>query len=161
MTTNSIVNGNEVVHTRFINAPREEVFDAWVNPHKLDKWWGPDGFTITNLEVNMQAAGCWRFIMHGPDGTDYPNRVTYSEIEIPARISFSHDDDSDGKSEFSKKVSGFETHVTFETKDGGTLVTMRTVMPSAEALQYVIENFNALEGGKQTLGNLEAFCTKS
>ena len=88
MTTNSIVNGNEVVHTRFINASREDVFDAWVNPHKLDKWWGPDGFTITNLEVNMQAAGCWRFIMHGPDGTDYPNRVVYS-VTVALKPSFS------------------------------------------------------------------------
>ncbi len=160
MTTESKVNGNEVEHTRFINAPREQVFDAWVNPHKLEKWWGPDGFTITNLEVNMQSAGCWRFTMHGPDGTNYPNRIRYSEIEIPSRISFSHDDDSDGMSEFSKHVSGFHTYVTFEEKDAGTQISMRTVMPSAEALQYVIKNFNALEGGKQTLGNLDVFCTK-
>lgn len=160
MTTESKVNGNEVEHTRFIDAPREQVFDAWVNPHKLEKWWGPDGFTITNIEVNMQSAGCWRFTMHGPDGTEYPNRIRYSEIEIPSRISFSHDDDSDGESEFSKHVSGFHTYVSFEEKDGGTQISMRTVMPSAEALQYVIENFNALEGGKQTLGNLNAFCTK-
>jgi len=159
MTHNqSIVKDNEVIHTRFIQADRADVFDAWVNPHKLEQWWGPDGFAITHVEVNVQTAGCWRFTMHGPDGTDYSNRIVYTEIEVPSRISYRHDDDSDGKSAFSQKMSGFESHITFESVDGGTLITMRTVMPSVEALQYVIENFNALEGGKQTLGNLEKFC---
>ncbi len=47
------------------------------DPKHLAQWWGPDGFTITTSSFDFRAGGVWRFVMHGPDGRDYQNRVTY------------------------------------------------------------------------------------
>jgi hypothetical protein len=55
-----------IVIARVLDAPRELVFDAWTDPDHVAHWWGPDGFTITTLEMKVAPGGVWRFIMHGP-----------------------------------------------------------------------------------------------
>ena len=56
---------------------------------------GPNGFTTTIHEMDVQVGGVWRFIMHGPDGTDYPNKIVYREIVKPERLVYDHGDDND------------------------------------------------------------------
>src|SRR4051794_34340238 len=64
----------EIVATRIFEAPRELVFTMWTDREHVAKWWGPRGFTNTIHEMDVRPGGTWRFVMHGPDGTDYPNR---------------------------------------------------------------------------------------
>ena len=58
----------------------------WTELRHLHRWWGPAGFTTTTHEFAFVPGGVWRFVMHGPDGTDYPNRIVFREIDPPARI---------------------------------------------------------------------------
>ncbi|HZV64467.1 MAG TPA: SRPBCC domain-containing protein [Telluria sp.] len=51
-------------------------------------WWGPTGFTTTTFEHTLKVGGRWGFIMHGPDGTDYSNRIVYTEIVRPQRPAY-------------------------------------------------------------------------
>ena len=67
----------ELVMTRVLDAPRDLVYEAWTNPRHIAQWWGPKGFTNTIHEMEVKVGGVWRFIMHGPDGTDYPNKVVF------------------------------------------------------------------------------------
>lgn len=145
------VNGKEIIQTRQIKSPRHLVFDAFVNPEKIVHWWGPDGFTITTEEINIAVGGRWKFIMHGPDGADYLNLITYSKIDPPSELRFRV---TGGEAD---DPNGFDTILTFEEKDGGTLLTMKSILKDKEAVKYVVENHNALEGGRQTLNKLEAF----
>ena len=69
----------EISITRLFDAPRELVFEAWTDPEQVVQWWGPHGFTTTIHEMDVRPGGVWRFIMHGPDGTDYDNRVVFEE----------------------------------------------------------------------------------
>lgn len=141
------VSGRESVITRVFDAPRELVFRAWTDPEHLIHWWGPKGFTNTFQEVNIQPGGVWRFIMHGPDGIDYQNKITFREIVAPELISYIHGDDND--------PAQFETVVTFAEEPGGkTKLTMRATFPSAEYLERVVKEHNALESGKQTIERL-------
>lgn len=149
-TLESSTADRELVTTRLIRAPRELVFDAFTDPDHIASWWGPRGFTTTILEIDVRVGGCWRFIMHGPDGTDYPNRIDYLEIDRPRLIYYKHG--SDGADDQS-----FHSRITFEEEDGGTRLTMRAILASREARDYVVENHNAVEGGKQTLDRLEAY----
>jgi uncharacterized protein YndB with AHSA1/START domain len=66
-----------IVTTRVFDAPRELVFEAWTNPKHLVQWWGPHGFTTTIRAIDARPGGVWRFVMHGPDGVDYENRIVY------------------------------------------------------------------------------------
>ena len=80
----------EFVHSRLIDAPRERVFRAFAEPQHLAKWWGPDGFTSTFHTFELRPGGHWRFVMHGPDGTDYPNESVFLEVAAPERVVFEH-----------------------------------------------------------------------
>ena len=57
-----------------------------VDPKHVVQWWGPNGFTTTIQEMDFRRGGVWTLVMHGPDGTDYPNYSTFQEIVYPERI---------------------------------------------------------------------------
>ncbi len=85
--------------------------------------------------------------MRGPDGTNYPNKSTFKEIVPLERITFSH---GGGREE--GPGATFTATWTFETVDGGkTRLTGRMVFPSKDARDFVVKEFGAIEGGKQTL----------
>ena len=79
----------EIVAARVFDAPRELVFDAWTDPEHVAQWWGPNGFTNTIHEMDVRPGGVWRFVMHGPDGVDYNNKIVYIEVVKPERLSTS------------------------------------------------------------------------
>ncbi len=139
-----------IVQTRRISAPPRIVFDAWTKPEHLARWWGPDGYTTTILAMDFREGGLLRFVMHGPDGTDYDNRIAYRRIAAPERLEYIHGSDR------ADDPNAFDVTVTFEDRDGATQLTMRSVFPSAEMVEAV-KSFWAVELGQQTLAKLDAF----
>jgi uncharacterized protein YndB with AHSA1/START domain len=133
--------------TRLFDAPRELVFDAWTDPQHISQWWGPRGFTTTTHERDVRPGGVWRFIMHGPDGTDYDNRIVFREVVRPERLVYDHDSDKENDPD------GFHVTVTFAEEDGKTRLTLRTLFKSIAERDRKIE-FGAVAGGNQTLDRL-------
>src|ERR1700691_635365 len=80
----------ETAATRLLDAPRELVWAVWTDPKHVAKWWGPNGFTNTIREMDVKPGGRWRFVMHGPDGTDYENEVVFTEIVKPSLLAYDH-----------------------------------------------------------------------
>ena len=143
----------EIVITRIINAPRELVWEAWTDPKQVVHWWGPNGFTTTIEKMDVRAGGVWQHVMHGPDGTDYPNKSIFTEVVKPERISYSH-----GGGKKGVPVANFEATWTFEDLGGGkTRLTGRSVFPTAEARDFVVKTYGAIEGGNQTLARLDDY----
>jgi uncharacterized protein YndB with AHSA1/START domain len=142
---------DEILTSRRIAAPRAIVFKAWTSPEHVDAWWGPNGFRTTTTEMRIAPGGVWNFTMHGPDGTDYPNQIVFTEVVDAERLVYDHGDGKPGS------PPHFHVVVTFADDGDGTLLTMRARFPSAAARQYVAENFHAVEGGRQTLERLDAY----
>ena len=140
----------ELVLSRLLNAPRTLVFDTWSDAGHVSKWWGPQGFTTTTHEMAFKVGGRWRFTMHGPDGTNYPNIIVYTEIVRPERICYDHGDDESAEN----PVANFKVVVTFEDRAGKTFLTLRMIVDSAQQLEEM-KKFGAVEGGTQTLDRLE------
>jgi uncharacterized protein YndB with AHSA1/START domain len=69
-----------IVGSRVFDAPRALVFSVWTDPKHLAQWWGPNGFTTTTHAYDFRPGGVWRFVMHGPDGRHYQNRITFDEL---------------------------------------------------------------------------------
>ncbi|MFN0197659.1 MAG: SRPBCC domain-containing protein [Planctomycetaceae bacterium] len=141
----------EIVISRLFDAPRELVWRVWTDPEHVPQWWGPSGFTTTTHEMEVKPGGVWRFVMHGPDGQDYENINTYLEVVEPELLSYKHGGEKEAK------AVNFTARVTFEKAgDDGrqTIVTLKSIFPSAKARDYVIQTYNAIEGGKQTLARL-------
>ena len=147
--------GRELVYKRIFNAPREIVFAAWTDPKHLVQWWGPQGFSTTIQEMDVKPGGVWRLVMHGPDGTDYKNRIVFLEVLKPERLVYKHDPEKG-----SEPVT-FETTVTFADRGDMTEVIMRQLFPSAEILEQVVKKYGAVEGAKQTLGRLGEYVTRT
>jgi uncharacterized protein YndB with AHSA1/START domain len=141
----------EMVISRLINAPRELVWKAWTDPKHVKHWWGPNGFTNTIHEMNVKPGGVWRFMMHGPDGIDFPNKIVFNEVVKPERLVYTH------SSEDENDPNIFHTTVTFEDQQGKTWLTMRALFATAEELKRVVEEYGAKEGGNQTLSRLEEY----
>lgn len=142
-----------LVMMRTFDAPRELVFQAWTDARHVDHWWGPNGFRNETFEMDVRPGGRWRYVMHGPDGADYGNRVVYHEVVVPERLVYTHGSDIDDDPD------AFAVTVTFEAQGSQTQVTMRSLFPNTERRDAVVA-FGAVEGGKQTLARLAEYLLK-
>lgn len=138
-----------IIGSRLLDASRELVFSAFTDPKHLVQWWGPDGFTTTTHSFEFRPGGVWRFVMHGPDGRDYQNRITYEEIVRPERIVYRHGGETDVE-----PVQFIQT-LTFEALGRArTRLTWHGRFPSAEERARVIKTYNADKGLSQTMARL-------
>jgi uncharacterized protein YndB with AHSA1/START domain len=154
MTAPTLTADREIVSTRYLDAPRDLVWQVWTDPAHLANWYGPDGFTITTQHADFRAGGTWRFVMHGPDGTDYPNLMEFSRVEPPARMEYHQG--ADGAPVDDDDVE-FDTTITFEEEGSRTRLTMRLVFASRELRDRNVATHNSIEGGRQTLDKLETY----
>ena len=150
MTTQT-TSDREIVMERVFDAPREMVFDAWTSIEHIPNWFGPRGFTMTVHEFEARPGGIFRFIFHGPDGTDYDNKIVFKEIARPERLVYDHGS-GDGPADF-------EVTVLFSDQGKGTKLNMRMIFPTTEARDKTIE-FGAIEGGNQTMDRLAEYLAK-
>ena len=140
-----------LIATRVYDAPRALVFAAWSNPQHLARWWGPNGFTTTTSSFDMRPGGVWRFVMHGPDGRDYQNRITFIEVVRPERLVYEHGGGDDVES------VQFRTTVTFDDLGSKTRLTMHGVFPSVAERDRVIAQYGADKGMVETMVRLAEY----
>jgi uncharacterized protein YndB with AHSA1/START domain len=141
----------EILMSREFDAPRDLVWRAMTDPKQVVKWWGPRGFSTTIQEMDVRPGGVWNHVMHGPDGTDYPNQSVFTEIVKPQRICFSH-----GGAKKGGPAANFQATWSFDSLDAGarTRVTIHMVFPTAQERDTVVKVYGAIEGGNQTLARL-------
>jgi uncharacterized protein YndB with AHSA1/START domain len=75
-----------MVITRVFDAPRELVWQAWTQPEKLMRWWGPTIFTTPAARIDLRVGGKFVACMRSPDGNDFWSTGTYREIVPPERL---------------------------------------------------------------------------
>jgi uncharacterized protein YndB with AHSA1/START domain len=134
-----------IVSTRLFAVPRDLLFEAFSNPDHLVHWWGPKGFTNIFHEFDFRPGGAWRFVMHGPDGAEYPMEKQFIEVVAPERIVLLHLQDA----------HRFQMTMTFADDPAGTRLTWRMLFESAEEnerLRGVIS-----EANEQNFDRLEAY----
>jgi uncharacterized protein YndB with AHSA1/START domain len=69
-----------------LQAPRERVFAACVEPEELAEWWGPAGFTAPSVDLDVREGGRYRITMQPPEGEAFHLRGEYSEVDPPWRL---------------------------------------------------------------------------
>src|ERR1700753_3897219 len=122
-TTVQRTSDREVVVTRTFDAPARLVFEAWSRPELFKQWWVPRsmGMTLRSCEMDVRTGGTYRLSFG--DGMDFFGRSL--EGTPPSRIVGTNDEDGE---------NGSVTTVTFEERDGQTLLVMSELYPSKEAL---------------------------
>lgn len=141
----------EVVFSRVFDASRELLWKAWSEPRHLHRWFGPTGFTTTTHEFAFEPGGVWRFVMHGPDGTDYPNTIVFRELDPPARLVY------ENSWELPDAPLRFTVAVTFTNEGTRTRLAIHFTFRDAEALRIATERYGVRDGGVQTLDRLQEY----
>jgi uncharacterized protein YndB with AHSA1/START domain len=104
--------------------------------------------------MDVRPGGIWRFIMHGPDGRNYPNQITFIEVKKPELLVYKH-----GGAEDAEPVS-FHVTVKFTEEEKKTKLTMTMVFESAEELQRVDKEYGAIQGLKECMDRLGEYVVK-
>jgi uncharacterized protein YndB with AHSA1/START domain len=144
-TTVERTSDREVVVTRTINGSARIVFEAFTRAELLKRWWVPKsmGMKLQSCEVDARIGGKYRleFDVGGPAPAAFFG--TYVEVKPYSRLTWTNDEGGEG---------GSVTTVTFEEKDGKTLVVLRETYPSREAFDAnggaadaMVETFDQLD----------------
>ena len=88
--------------------------------------------------MDFSAGGTWDFVMRGPDGHEYRNRIRFLEIQRPHFIRYTHLGDGEGA-----KDVDFEARITFEELGEGTRLTFEQIFASREELERVEKKYGA------------------
>ncbi|AFE05247.1 hypothetical protein COCOR_03456 [Corallococcus coralloides DSM 2259] len=138
----------ETVVTRTFNAPARIVFEAWTKPELFKKWWVPKsmGMTLVSCEMDVRTGGTYRLVFG--QGMAFFGR--YTEVTPHSRLVWTNEEGGDDAS---------VTTVTFEEKEGKTLLVVSELYPSKEALdaaggaaEALVETFQQLDELLVTLG---------
>jgi uncharacterized protein YndB with AHSA1/START domain len=121
-TTTTTVDGRDLIVTRIIDAPRENVFRAWTEPTLLKRWFAPAPFTTPKVEIDVRPGGTSLIVMRGPDGNEFPNTGVYLEVVNNERLVFT---DSFSKAWEPSHKPFMTVVLTFEDLDGKTQYTAR------------------------------------
>ena len=135
----------EVVVRRTFNGPPRLVFEAWTKPELLKQWWAPKsmGFSLLSCEVDLRVGGKYRFGFGSNGAETMAFFGRYLEVMPPTRLVWTNEE---GEGE------GSVTTVTFEEKDGQTLLVLHEQSPSKEASDGSVD-FG--EGLRETFGQLD------
>jgi uncharacterized protein YndB with AHSA1/START domain len=126
----------ELVTSRTFNGPARLVFEAWTKPELLKRWWAPKstGVSLLSCEADVRVGGRYRFEFGLETSKTMAFFGRYLEVTPRSRLVWTNDESDDGA----------VTTVTFEEKDGKTLLVMHELYPSKEALDGAIAG---MEGG--------------
>jgi uncharacterized protein YndB with AHSA1/START domain len=103
----------ELLITRIFDAPRDLVFQAWIEPDRAARWWGPQGFITTYCDMDVRPGGAFRVCMRSPEGVEHWKQGVYREVVEPERLVFTFAwQDAEGR-------PGHETVVTITFEEHG------------------------------------------
>lgn len=122
-----------IVITRVFNAPRDLVWRVWTEPAHIAQWWGPKGFTTRVEEMDLRPGGQSRYVMVGPDGTEYPAEGVFREVVPPERIVTTDEFGEDYEQASGIDLpQGMVLTATFEALGDKTRLTLHIAHPTAE-----------------------------
>lgn len=128
----------DIVMLRTFDAPRDRVFDAFVDPKAIPLWWGPRYLATTVERLEARHGGLWRIVQRDPAGTVYGFRGVYHDSVAPERLVRTFE------------FEGMPGHVAMETVvfeevGGATQVTVTSVFQSQEDRDGMVQA--GAEGG--------------
>lgn len=152
--------------TRWLDAPRDRVWRAWTDPTELARWWGPHGYTTPVVAADPRPEGGLRIVMRSPDGMEIPITGEFVDVDPPSRLVFVDEVGEDAPASWHETLGRYRPSlppgsplrtvvtVTFEERDGGTLLTITSAFASDEDRDAVMR-VGAVSGWSESLEKLE------
>ena len=136
----------DLVLERKLGASIDRVFQFITQPENLTQWWGPEGMTIPEGDLDFTRLGAWDSVMMNNEGQRYKVSGEVTDIAAPNRVAFTwawHDEND---------ARGLESTVTIELveQSSGTLFRLTHV-----GLADDESSKNHEQGWTSTLNKLE------
>jgi uncharacterized protein YndB with AHSA1/START domain len=142
---------HEEVFERVLDASRETVWKAWTDPKLVAKWWGPNGVTIPECELEPRVGGKIYIVMlageaMGPfKGTRWPMKGVFTAVEPLRRLTYEAQAWTEGQGP--ETQINTITDITFQDQQGKTKVTIKATITNADtapkmAVQGMTYGFN-------------------
>jgi len=119
---------------RVLPYPPQRVFEAFARPELLARWWGPSGFTNSFEVFEFKPGGRWKFVMHGPDGSNHANESVFLKLEAPSTLVIQH-----------VSPPRFVLTVSLETHEAGTAIAWAQEFEDAAVaarIKHIVEPAN-------------------
>lgn len=135
----------ELVVTRLFDAPPRLVFEAWTRPELMMRWWAPKstGVPLRSCEMDVRVGGRYRLEFGKDADSTFSFYGEYTEVTPPSRLVWTNEEAG----------AITVTTVTFEAKDGRTLLTLSELYPTKEACDEAIAGM--AEGMPEQFGQLD------
>ncbi len=127
--------------TRTLDAPVDLAWKVITEPEHVSKWWGPDGFRVDISKMDVKPGGEWNLVLRGPDGTDFDNRIIYSEVDRHKKLVLQY-----------LTTPKHTTTITFEGQGDVTLITWHMTFESEEQLTQLMNEFQVDRALEQNVG---------
>jgi uncharacterized protein YndB with AHSA1/START domain len=102
---------------RRLKASPQATYNAWTDPQKIARWFGPGTYVPTKVEADPRVGGKYNFVMRAPDGEEHDVRGVYREIVQNEKLVFSWAWKSTPERES-------QVTVTFKPDGDGTILTL-------------------------------------
>ncbi len=139
----------EIVMERVFDAPRELVFKVWTEAEHVKRWWGCNESKLVVCEADVRPGGQWRYVMRTNDGSEFPFKGEYRELNPPERLVQTSIYDVEPYNAEESLVT-----VVFEDLGGKTKIVETTLYTSKEARDGHM-NSGMEVGAAQSLDKLE------
>jgi uncharacterized protein YndB with AHSA1/START domain len=111
---------DELLIERTFDAPRELVFEAFIDPKHMLHWWGPVEYPVTEVMMDVRLGGRWRGCLKSPEtGRELWQHGTFREVDPPRRLVFTFRWEEEHPDE------GIETVISIDFDDVGGKTHMR------------------------------------
>jgi uncharacterized protein YndB with AHSA1/START domain len=146
-TTAERTSERELAVTRTFDAPARLVFEAWIRPELFKRWWVPKslGMSLLSCDIDARVGGTYRLVF-GPASKPMEFFGRYLEVTPCSRLTWTNEEGGEG---------GAITTVTFEEKGGKTVLVLRDLYPSKEALYDAIASGSTAGGMGETFDQLD------
>lgn len=157
------------VISREFKAPKKLVYEAWTEPARLEQWWGPKGFTVRVVKLELQSGGIFHYAMRTPDGNEMFGKFVYRgvqpEMQLAFVVSFA---DADANAVRHPMAPDWPLEllsiVTFAERAGRTTLNLRAVPVNptpAEEAAFAAGQESLNKGWTGTLDQLEAHLSRT
>jgi uncharacterized protein YndB with AHSA1/START domain len=154
----------EVIFDQVYDAPVDLVWKAWTDPEVIKKWWGPNGVTIPECEIDLKVGGKIYIVMQageamGPyKGTKWPMLGTFTLVEPNSKLCYSAKAWTEGQDE----TTGIDqvTELTLSEENGKTKLYLKaTINKIGSAATMAVQGMQA--GFTQQLEKLDNFLAEN
>ena len=142
----------EIIMTRTFHAPRDLVFRAHSSCEHVSRWRGPRRHSFASCDMDFVEGGAWRYVLRDADGTEYPFKGEFREIQAPERLTWTFLYDVEP---FNQQEGVVET-IVFKEENGETTLTVTSFCPSFEVRDAILSS-GMSEGLAETWDRLEEY----